>query len=62
MVGPLTYDAGYVVVTVNTDRDVEVRSDLARLAQRALLSPISAFSFQNLYKVTDDRIASVNRY
>ena len=61
MTGPITRAAGHVIVTVWLDRDVEVRSDIARLALWAFLTVIRSLSNENLNEVSNDCVARMDR-
>ena len=61
MICPVANATTYVIVTIRRDECIVVRSYVMRLANWAFFGFVRATSFENLYEVTNDRLAGVDR-
>ncbi len=61
MICPFADSTTHVIVAIRWDGNIVMRSYVVRLANRAFLHLVCTTSFENLYEVTGDCLAGVDR-
>lgn len=60
MTTPITDSTGHIVVAVRLYRDIEMRPDIARFAEGALVNAVRSLSLKNLNEVPHDSVARMD--